>query len=97
MIKKINIAGVNHTIEVCKIPEKGEMGLYVELDSTIKLSDLITKDHRRYILMHEITHGIEVATGIDLKESQVIALSRGLLDTLDRNPEVRKFLFGGNK
>lgn len=65
----------------------------------IALDPTLPESKKREVLLHEITHGIihnsDMTIGKNKEEEHFIRLfSRGMLDTLRRNPQLVTFLMG---
>lgn len=56
----------------------------------INISTLYSDDMQKCTLIHEIIHGIDELFNIDLQESQVEQLAKGLYGVIKDNPEIFK-------
>jgi hypothetical protein len=52
------------------------------------------KNAMQITMLHEIIHGIDDFVSLGLEENQVEVLASVLIDTIDRNPKVKQFIFG---
>ena len=73
--------------------ETSYYGAISHRDQVVFFSKNNNEHRERLALLHEVIHAISEQYDAGLVEGQVISLTNGIVDTIDRNPWLRKKLW----
>lgn len=87
---KLNICGLKYDVKyVHPITRPGDTQViwgFVDFEKqTIQVDNKITPERQKAVLMHEIIHAIDEATGLDFSEETTDRLAVALTDVITRN------------
>jgi Zn-dependent peptidase ImmA (M78 family) len=86
-----------HTFEIVHQPEvlyesQPANGLYDEDNSKIFITDKISSQRQKYVLLHEVLHCVEDVYSVKLTEEQIKVLATGLIMFIQDNKDIVDYL-----
>ena len=95
---RLEIGWVTYQINYCPrlIESNGDhyFGQHRGSEKIIDISEEYGPERGKVALLHEVIHGIDQLSGLELEEKEIRGLANSLYEVGIRNPEIIKYIFG---